>query len=355
MSAPLDRWPDALIQLGNIETKLLTFDIEDIEIKEPLFITGLARGGTTILLEFFNSLPQDFSAHHYGDFPFLHANYFWNRLRFFMPPPSQKAERAHKDGIMVNSESPEALEEILWTAFFEHLHKSGPADILDETTDNPAFEAFYRAHIQKLILLRGGRRYLAKNNYNVTRIPYLKKLFPDARFIIPVRDPVAHIYSLLKQHKLITTAQNADPRAARYMRRHGHFEFGEDFRPIYSGSDKNTTTIKKLWAKGEYLRAYSLYWRDLHDFIQTRIVDNPALKPSCRLVDYEQLCARPYDTLQSLTRFCHIEDNEEALQSWSAKIKKPDYYKIDLSAAEQNVIREITGETYKKLCGSISI
>ena len=78
--------------------------------------------------------------------------------------------------------------------------------MLDRQTSHPAFESFYRDHIRKLLRVRGGRRYLAKGNYNVTRLEYLLQLFPDARFVIPVRDPRWHIASLIKQHALFCPA-----------------------------------------------------------------------------------------------------------------------------------------------------
>ena len=108
-------------------------------------------------------------------------------------------ERAHKDRIMVTPSSPEALEEPYWMYFFKGLHQSGKSALLDGSTVNPEFERFYLSNIPKILMLRGGERYLSKGNYNVTRLKYLLKLFPDSRFVIPVRNPVSHIASLMKQ------------------------------------------------------------------------------------------------------------------------------------------------------------
>ena len=59
-------------------------------------------------------------------------------------------------------------------------------------------------HLCKVVLLRGGARYVSKGNYNVCRIAYLRRLFPDAKFVVPVREPVARVHSLVKQHRLFT-------------------------------------------------------------------------------------------------------------------------------------------------------
>src|SRR3546814_12886608 len=78
-------------------------------------------------------------------------------------------------------------------------------------------------------------RYLSKANYNVTRMEYLLKLFPDARFVLPLRDPAAHIASLMKQQRLFCEGERRHPAALEHMRRIGHFEFGIDRRPINVG------------------------------------------------------------------------------------------------------------------------
>ena len=222
----VSRRPRLWIALGNIETRVLEDEISATAVERPIFISGLARAGSTILLEILAG-HDDVVSHRYQDYPLLFTPYWWNRLIERMPtrevPP---AERTHRDGITVGPTSPEAFEEVLWMAFFPHLHQASQSDVLDEQTAHPQFEAFYREHIRKLLRVRGGRRYLSKGNYNVTRLEYLLKLFPDARFVVPVRDPVWHIASLMKQHALFCEGCSRHPEAVKHLRRVGHFEFG---------------------------------------------------------------------------------------------------------------------------------
>src|SRR3546814_18222232 len=89
--------------------------------------------------------------------------------------------------------------------------------------------------MRKLLWVRRRPRYLAKANYNGTRMEYLLKLFPDARFVLPLRDPAAHIASLMKQQRLFCEGERRHPAALEHMRRIGHFEFGIDRRPIHVG------------------------------------------------------------------------------------------------------------------------
>ena len=48
------------IGLGNLETKVLADDIANIQVKAPIYVTGLARAGTTIALEILASTVELF-------------------------------------------------------------------------------------------------------------------------------------------------------------------------------------------------------------------------------------------------------------------------------------------------------
>ena len=102
---------------------------------------------------------------------------------------------------MVNAYSPEAMEEILWMQFFAYLHDPTVNNAAERQTSHPEFEAVYAATLAKLLLCRDADRIVCKNNYNITRIAYLAKLYEDARFVIAVRHPVAHIASMARQHQ----------------------------------------------------------------------------------------------------------------------------------------------------------
>ena len=208
------RRPRLMRRLGNLETRLLRDEIEGIEIDRPIFIAGLARSGSTILLECLAEHP-DAATHRYRDYPGVMAPIAWSRLTDrLLAGREVRAERAHADGIEVTPESPEAIEEMIWMAFFEGLHDPSRSSVLDETTANPAFAAFYREHVRKLLWLRAGRRYVSKGNYNLTRLAYLQQLFPDARFVVPVREPLWHVASLMKQHALFCAAEERHPGGA---------------------------------------------------------------------------------------------------------------------------------------------
>jgi len=341
LSGLIANYPKFWIGLGNLETKVLADEIALVAIKAPIYVTGLARAGTTIALEILASHP-DVATHLYRDFPPVFTPYWWNWFveRSRKAPPAPQ-ERAHKDGIMITPDSPEAREEVIWMAFFEALHDPAQSNVLDRDTDNPAFEAFYRDHIRKLLAARGRKRYLSKGNYNITRIAYLHKLFPDARFVVPVRDPVWHIASLMKQHRLFREGERGNNRALEYMRRVGHFEFGLDLRPINCGDGERVCEIQELWEKGEDVRGWARYWAMMYGYVVETMDRDPALREAAMVLRYEDLCAKPVETMRRMMEHCGLEANEEVLAGLAGRLKPPEYYKPGFSESE---LRAIDGE-----------
>ena len=163
--------------------------------------------------------------------------------------------------------------------FFPACHDLKQRQVLDRATSNPGFERFYRDHLKKILLVRQGRRYLSKGNYNLTRFAYLLKLFPDARFIVPVRDPRWHIASLIKQHRLFCAEERRDPRILKHMQRVGHFEFGLDRRAVNVG-DAAAEAVERLWR--EEARGWARCWAMLYGFVLDQRAADPALAQGCR-------------------------------------------------------------------------
>ena len=338
----ISRRPKLWIAIGNLETRLLADEIGDTRIDQPIYVSGLARAGSTILLEILAERP-DVVSHRYRDYPLVFTPFWWNRLLDRMPtrvvPP---AERTHQDGIAVTPESPEAFEEVLWMAFFPHLHRPRASDVLDDRTSDPGFEAFYREHVRKLLRVRGGRRYLSKGNYNVTRLEYLLKLFPDARFVIPVREPVWHIASLMKQHALFCDGERRHPEALRHMRRVGHFEFGLDRRPINAGDPPLVDRIIDAWNRGDEVLGWSLHWSHVYGYLADRLEANPRLRAASLLVRFEDLCRAPHGTIRRILAHCRLGAPDAWIEQRSQAIRFPSYYRPRFSADELEIIERNT-------------
>ena len=146
-------------------------------------------------------------------------------------------ERAHGDGIEVGYDSPEAFEEILWGAFWPEKFFETGIGLWSSADRNTDAEEFFQKHFAKFVALRcqdgvGGGRYISKNNANIARLDAIPAMFPDASIVVPIRSPVAHAASLLRQHQNFLAQHKTDPFAKRYMQDIGHLEFGDLHRPI---------------------------------------------------------------------------------------------------------------------------
>ncbi len=335
--------------VGNAETRFFADELADIAIDRPVYVTGLARAGSTILLEALAGAPG-IATHQYRDFPLVMTPLLSDRLSASMASGDQPAtERAHADGIMVTPESPEAMEEAVWMAFFRHLHAPGQSHLLDRDTKHPAFEQFYRDHIRKLILAREGERYVAKGNYNIARLRYLLCMFPDARFVIPVRSPESHIASLIKQQALFTKHCAQNPRARRHLRRVGHFEFGPDRTAINVGDDAIARQVDAHWSSGDEVRGWAAYWHSIYDFVLAQIAADDALRAATTIVRYEDLCATPAETLQAIAVHCELKGADAALAVFADSIQAPRYYRPHFTDEERAIIRQETAETAARL------
>ncbi|MBS3744816.1 MAG: sulfotransferase, partial [Wenzhouxiangellaceae bacterium] len=106
-------------------------EIDGVTIDKPIYVASVARSGTTILTEVLTRHP-DVTSHRYSDFPNVYTPYWRNWLaQRTRKAPDRAVERAHKDRLMVTSESPEAVEEVLWMRFFDHLHDPARSHVLD--------------------------------------------------------------------------------------------------------------------------------------------------------------------------------------------------------------------------------
>ena len=188
--------------LGNKIVPELLFDIENLlnkkkinnlKIKHQLYITGLARAGTTILLNTIYS-SNKFASYTYRDMPFVISPNIWNIVSKRIKSKTSVL-RKHKDNILINLDSPEQFEEFL------NLKDS----------DKYNFETFlreYEVDEQSLILYElfiklsdkyKSNNYICKNNNNFKNKKFVKG-FPQAKFLVSIRNPLDHSISLLNQH-----------------------------------------------------------------------------------------------------------------------------------------------------------
>ena len=211
----------------------------DIECRPPIFITSLARGGTTALLNAFSDLPS-VATHTYRDMPFITAPYLWNKLSAPFRKDVARRKRTHGDGLEIDLDSPEAFDEVYWKLYWPEKYDESRIIIWQE--DDLQAEATSRLQtcFQKVTHLRGRptAHYLSKNNANIARLRMIRRAFPGAQVVVPVRRPAPHAASLFRQHRNFLEQQSNDDFVRRYMRDIGHLEFGLLHTPIaFDGFD----------------------------------------------------------------------------------------------------------------------
>jgi hypothetical protein len=334
------RNPSILRWLGNRETAFLRSELSSIPIEKPVFITGLARAGTTIFLELFSTV-DGVATHRYRDFPLLTVPYFWNRYLDLMPVRQEPVERAHQDRIQITRESPEAFEEPIWMSFFPDAHSPTALHRLDDTVENPAFERFFQDHLRKLIRIRQGDRYLSKGNYNVSRIEYLARLFPDARFIVAIRHPLTHVHSLVRQHRLFSDYAAADARVPRYLAAAGHFEFGSHRVPIRFDAAQGDR-ILEAWSRGDDYLGYAIQWAEIYGFVNALRQSAPEVADRIHVVRYEDFCDDPTTIANAVLEHIDVDPNRakkvfEQLGRISQSTHRPD---ID-SSTQTSLLAEV--------------
>lgn len=282
-----------------------------VVVVKPVFITSLPRAGTTILLESLCRFPG-MATYRYRDMPFIFAPHLWDRFPSGARVKKAKIERAHGDGIRIGLDSPEAFEEVFWKKCFPGHYAMDGIALWKDT--GAGFDAYFREQIKKLVALRGGAgvgRYLSKNNANIARIRMLKRLFPDAFVVVPLRNPIEHAISMWRQHRNFLKRHAHSVFARRYMEDIGHYEFGALHRPIrFPVLDSVAQGLTPM--QPDYWLAY---WIAAFDYL--------ARLGGFDIVRYETLCDSGVGGLSVLAGHLELEAKAGALVEAAAVLHPP--------------------------------
>ncbi|MDQ2091596.1 sulfotransferase [Marimonas arenosa] len=249
-------------------------DAEAARIGGHVFVAGLARAGTTVLTRALHESGA-FGSLTYRDMPFVLAPTLWGKLN--RRGGVQASERAHGDGLVVDLDSVESLEEPFWRVFDGAAYIK--ADRLLPHVPEAALVSKYRRYVGAILKARGAGRYLAKNNNNILRLGMLAEAFPDAHLLVPFRDPVAHAGSLRAQHARFAETHAKDPFSRDYMGWLAHHEFGSDHRWFAVGDKpEGDPTARDYWLAE---------WCSVYDWLLETAPER------VRFVCYEDLCNDP--------------------------------------------------------------
>jgi hypothetical protein len=201
-------------------------EIDDEVITEPVFILGFGRSGTTILHETLSQDPQFRSVRR------------WEAL-FPSPPPEEasyetdpRIEKAQGRVDVVHALCPEwpsmhawggalPVEDIEFTyvAFFSEVWATAmqiPAYEKYFNSQDPAYHFHWHKRVLKLLQWKYRKpHWLLKNPTHMPRIPQLLQAYPDAKIILPHRDPIATADSVVNVGGAIFSWRTDNPYGTR--------------------------------------------------------------------------------------------------------------------------------------------
>lgn len=338
------------IVFSSLETVTLYLHLRGKKVKQPIYICGLARSGTTILLQTLGRHPA-VGTHQYLHMPIPFLPFWWYAIASLaVLKDKEPVERVHKDGIKVTHTSPEAVEETFWIAYFKGLHDETRSNVMDAGTGHKHFERFYKNHIRKLLYSQKKERYLAKNNYNITRMEYILRFFPDARFLITIRNPINHIASFMKQNEIFDKMEHGLPRDFKMISLIGHSEFGRHHTVINTGDSGKVKKIRQLWKEGRPVDGLAEYWAETYQYIAGIIESNLDSAGAFLVVPYEQLCDDAENMMNRILDHLALTEgaSEGLLEQMAAVFTAPDYYSPDFTEDEIERIIGITAPVAAK-------
>lgn len=299
----------------------ISFDIENTLIKKEankfpnnhVYISGLARSGTTILMKSLFETGQ-FVSLNYADMPFLLMPNIWKRINKGKRS-SETKERAHGDNIQVGYDSPEALEELFWKVFTgekyifsDRLQKYAVKDDVIEK---------YRDYIYNILhsgKAESGLRYISKSNNQILRINEIYKAFPQAVVVLPFRSPLQHANSLLTQHIHFSKIHSEDKFSLQYMNWLGHFEFGNNQKSFLLDDEKLFNEMKNF-AKTD-LNFWLLNWKNYYQHVINNSFENVIL------FNYDKFCINPVNELEQLFKKVNVQSELAPIEPYVHPEKK---------------------------------
>lgn len=289
------------------------------DVHAPIFVCGLARAGTTIVTRILNE-HRDTASLVYADLPFIEAPILWSNVSKWYYGSRMPAERLHADGIKNDLHSPDAFEELIWKKHLEDYANGGFCRKLDESYRNEPFEKEHASVIAKTIYVRGdAARYVAKGNYNLFRLRYLGKLYPDAKFIICFRNPTEQAKSLTRVHERFVALSRDRTSLPEELQLLGHFEFGPQ-RKCISGPRKERAL--EHWRNGDNAGGYLEQWIDAYE----HAVNAYGSDPRVCWFSHERLLEDPKRSLKKLLRHCEMNVTDTAIDELGSGIEAKNTY-----------------------------
>jgi len=272
-------------------------EIGSFEEDKNVYVSGLARAGTTALMQYLGQL-ENFRSISYRNLPFLFMPK--TGLKIFSSDHERSKERFHKDGLQHSLSSYEALEEPFWRNFM------GEKYIFESSLNQHSIDQEVYSRYRKFRkLIAGERIYLAKNNNHLLRAKSLIELDGEkgssTRTVIPFRNPVDHAKSLLKQHVLLSEEQDGDEFVRDYMDFLVHHEFGRGTKIQIFENGFQT----KLHFEQNNINYWLEVWYSYYKSVKQEFADNDNFV----FFNYENFVSHPKYSLEKIFEFLGMTTN----------------------------------------------
>ena len=294
------------LYLGNYFLSTAALEVEEIihganakkqEIEQCIFITGLARSGTTAVMnKIFET--AEYASLQYSNMPFILNPNIWKRKSKI-----QSHERAHNDGIIIDGNSPEEFDEYFWKSQLKdsYIQEDG---LIPHTIDQKVLDK-YITYLKLICLAKGKRKYISKNNNNILRLGSLQKI-EGHKIVLLFRDPVSHASSLLKLHNRFSAEQKEESFTLEYFNYLGHHEFGLNHKPFLLTNDfDNNRELYAVNSLNYWLAVWLNYYQYALDQINEEVI----------IISFEDLVADPSKIYAYLQRSLSIGSQITNLKS----------------------------------------
>lgn len=315
--------------IGFLLDALLFPTYRKVKVRQPVFITGIPRSGTTFThrtLAFDQEQFTTVSSWEAAVAPSITAQkivHSFASLDRKIGAPIAKCitaitQRTMEDFNAIHAVSPDAPEEdylwllpassclILLLAFphSTYLAQMAALDTLPESQRERLLD-FYESCIQRHLYVYGStRRFLSKNAAFASWCPHLRKRFPDAKFIICVREPGQALNSQLNSLAPARQLFGTDPSGVLTSRL-----FLEIFIHNYSTLVKFTEAVSPkdlaLIDQGDLRQASGLLL--LAALQQIDIVPSTALRKKLNQLPKKNLNRAQLGPCDALSKFSHID------------------------------------------------
>ncbi|MBK8050587.1 MAG: sulfotransferase [Anaerolineales bacterium] len=302
-----------LLQLNQVaawpERIVLTPWAGRIPIDRPIFVVGPFRSGTTALEQILSSHPTVGVFWFYTNVAYLApvvGYYFLHLLSRLGLVDMQPQPYLHNPRLAFTPLS--AFEcEWVWSQAGKDLWDPHCTDLTTGADFlNPEFERMLRSIIQRHLLVQGRRRFLNKNPIHLLRLEYLHKLFPDARFVYIVRDPVETVLSHYRMVQRIAAIIQPHPQARLAVESGLHLDV---LTPrIKTQQYAETLALEQIHP----LLGIAHQWRMMNLTAQASLRTNQALGRQVLQITYEALSRDPATVLAQVWQFVELEDTAAA-------------------------------------------